>query len=101
MVACQPVNTILNWMEEEEEERRRGGGVMPTVRDKKFEKGQVSYMLRLVDTEVMGCTECGDTTIGSNTAIKYVWVVTKQVPNLGGKDELDVYCPGCWEKEVD
>ena len=68
----------------------------------KFEKGLVYYMLRLYGEEKMGCVECGETTEGSSTTKRYVWVVTKPMEvKYGEKDELDVYCPGCWEKEVD
>jgi len=61
--------------------------------------GQKYYMLRLMDEEVLGCTNCGETTKGSNTDVRYVWAVVRLLPDLKMKDELDIYCPGCWEKE--
>jgi len=57
------------------------------------------WMLRLYDKEVMGCTSCGELTGGDTTRIVYVWVVLKQTPEVGRKDEMDVWCEKCWEKE--
>jgi len=74
---------------------------MASIKEKKYASGLQYWMMRVYDGEKMGCTECGETMEGSNTTNKYVWVVLKERPEAEKKDELDVYCPGCWEKEVD
>ena len=59
------------------------------------------WILRLWAAEQLGCTNCGEITHGSNEVVVYVWVALKQEPKVEEKDEMDVYCPICWEKEVE
>ncbi len=62
--------------------------------DKKLGK-----MLRLYDKEELACTNCGELTSGDNIVVRYVWVVDKVSPKVKEKDEVDVWCVNCWERE--
>lgn len=59
------------------------------------------WMLRLYDSEVLACKDCGELTHGANAVVMYVWVALKPDPKVEEKDEVDVYCAKCWEKEVE